>query len=48
MLTILGFSFLYYKLQKKIICHAHYTPFTYGKGLFKKFNFEKYFELKKN
>jgi hypothetical protein len=25
------------------VCHAHYNPFTCGKGLFKILNFEKYF-----
>jgi hypothetical protein len=37
MLTILGFCFLYYKLQLCFVCHAHYTPFTCGKGLLKFF-----------
>ncbi len=35
MLIILGFYFLYHKLQLCFVCHAHYTPFTCGKGLLK-------------
>jgi len=46
MLTILFiYLFYYYKLQLFFVCHAHYNPFTCGKGLFKILNFEKYFEF---
>ncbi len=46
MRTILGFSFLYYKLQLLLICHLHYTPFVCGKRNLKMKDFETYFELK--
>jgi len=48
MLSTLGFCFLYHKLQLFLVSHAHFTPFTYGKGFLKKYQFEKYFEFKKN
>jgi hypothetical protein len=35
-LLTLGFYFLYYKLQLFFVCHAHYAPFTCGKGILKK------------
>jgi hypothetical protein len=35
MLTILGFSFLYNKLQLYSRCHAHYALFICGKGFLK-------------
>jgi hypothetical protein len=48
MLTTLGFSFLYYKLPKNnYIMHITH-PFKCGKRLFKKINFEKYFDFFKN
>jgi len=46
MLTTLFIYFnFYYKLQLFFVCHAHYNPFTCGKGLLKILNFEKYFEF---
>jgi hypothetical protein len=47
MLTTLGFCFLYHKLQLCFVCHAHYTPFTCGKGLLIILKLEKYFEFLK-
>jgi len=44
-LTSLCFCFLYHKLQLCFLCHAHYTPFTCGKGLLNFFFFENYFEF---
>jgi hypothetical protein len=46
MLTTLGFSFLYYKLQLCLICHEHHTPFACGKRILKMKDFETYFEFK--
>jgi hypothetical protein len=48
MLTTLGFCLLYHKLQLCFVCHAHYTPFTCGKGLLKILKIEKYFEFFKD
>jgi hypothetical protein len=48
MLITLGFCFLYHELQLCFVCHAHYTPFTCGKGLLKILKFGKYFEFLKN
>jgi len=47
MLIILGFKFLYYKLQICFICHVHYTPFTCDKIFLKIWNFQTYFEFLK-
>jgi len=44
MLTTLGSCFLYHKMQLCFVCHAHYTPFTCGKGLLKILKFLKCFE----
>ncbi len=44
-LTTLGFCFLYHKLQLCFIYHAHYIPFTCGKGLLIILKFEKYFKF---
>jgi hypothetical protein len=33
MITIVGFSFLYHRLQIYVVCHVHYTSFTCDKGL---------------
>ncbi len=40
MLTILSFYFLYHKLQRYFVCHAHYSPFTCGKEIFLKLIFK--------
>jgi hypothetical protein len=48
MLTTLCFFLLYHKLQLFFLCHAHYTPFTCGKGLLKILKIKKYFEFFKD
>jgi hypothetical protein len=45
MITILEYNFLYHKLQKKFICHVHYTSFTCDKRLLKFLDSKTYFEF---
>ncbi len=40
MLIILGFCVLYHYFVLFLVCHAHCTPFTCGKGLLKKIYFQ--------